>query len=597
MPSYMNNRTIARYLRLLASLFEVQKEHHPKAVAYRKAADTIRALRDDAADTPDIQPQGISQTMWSVIKQLMEHGMDAAYTAASITVPMTLCEILKLPGIGPRTTSTLYHSYHIASLEQLQDALRKKQKLPLSHSILTQLPAEITALQERERRLPLRVAEAAAQAVFQELAVLHGVIDCAPSGSVRRRDPLSDRVLLLACVRQEGIEQEIVSQEIAEQVEHILLTKNYVLTSVDDWLQDPVRSMTGPIRAFARIIELEDHKIPVYVLLITPPSWAKANVYLSGDTLHNEVLHRLTEQQSQLDTKTSPKTEPNSEYEVYANAGLPYIIPLLRDGVSMTKDPQTLVDHSDIQGDLHMHTTYSDGHDTLETMVKACVDRGYRYMTISDHSQGLTVAHGLSYDRLLEQHEEILRMREKYPQIMILHGSEVDITAGAKLDFPDTILGQLDFVIASIHTAMRQTKAELTARALYAIQSPYVHILAHPTGRMLGRRDSFPLDFDQIFNAAREHNVAIECNANPERLDLDPLLLRRAMEAGCLVSIDSDAHSVANLTRIEQYGIDMAKKGWITKERVINTWPLERLMAWIITSRNNDHVSHTGPDE
>ncbi len=415
-----------------------------------------------------------------------------------------------------------------------------------------------------KQKLPLRLAEAAANTVIQELSCVQGVIDCAPSGSVRRRDPLSDHVLVLACIRQAD-----------GQIMPILQSKNYVLSSVDDFVRNPVRSMISPMQAMTRIIELEDRKIPVAVLFITPPLWAMANVYLSGDALHNEIL------QGKIASPALPTSEQESEHEVYAKAGFPFIIPLLRDGVSMTKDPQTLVDRTDIQGDLHMHTTYSDGHDTLEAMVKACIGRGYRYMTISDHSQGLTVAHGLSYDRLLEQHEELLRIREMYPQITIFHGSEVDITASAKLDFPDTILRQLDFVVASIHTAMRQTKAELTARALYAIQSPYVHILAHPTGRMLGRRESFPLDFDQVFYAAREHDVAIECNANPERLDLDPLLLRRAVEAGCLFSIDSDAHSIENLTRIEQYGIDMAKKGWVPKERVINTWPLKRLLAWM----------------
>lgn len=576
MPSFMNNRTIARYLRLLASLLEVQKEHHPLSATYRKAADQIRALRNDLADTPEVQPLGISRTVWSVVQQLMEHSLDAAFEAASISVPKTLCEILKLPGIGAHTTYTLYHSYHIQSLEQLQEALIKHQKLPLSDAIRATLPKEIIALQERERRVPLRLAESATKAIMNELAILYGVTDYSRSGSVRRRDPLSDHVLVLASVKQED----------SEHVQHALLTKNYAITSVDDWVQDPIRILLMPFRVYFRTVEQEDHIVPVNVMLITPQKWAIANVYLSGDQLHNEALQLLIENRTQSDDRKPPQTE----HEVYASAGLPYIIPLLRDGLSMTKDPQTLVDHSAIKGDLHMHTTYSDGHDALEDMVKACIARGYSYLTISDHSQGLTVANGLSYDRLLKQHEEILCMREKYPQIMIFHGSEVDITANARLDFPDSVLEQLDFVVASIHTAMRQSKAELTARALYAIQSPYVHILAHPTGRMLGRRDSFALDFDRVFSAAREHNVAIECNSNPERLDLDPLLLRRAMEAGCLFSIDSDAHAVENLMRIEQYGIDMAKKGWLTTDRVINTWPLERLTAWMAASRNPCHV-------
>ena len=566
----MNNRTIARYLRVLASMLEVQQPHDPLAKRYRQAADAIRALQDDVAAAPDTLPAGIHRSIFPVIQQLLEHGLDAAFQTASLSIPFSLREILELPGIGPHTTHTLYHTYGIAAIDDLEEALAHHRELPVSDTLRSQLPQEIRALRERKRRIPLRTVEAAAADILSELAAIQAVLEAAVSGSVRRRDPLSDHLLVLARV----------SDDVRTQAEQALYDRDYTAVPASRCLDGTAIKVLNLTNAYFCEIWKEERAIPVYVLLIAPEAWAQAMVYGSGDATHNEALYNLTTNGQ----TTKPNVQP-SEEAVYEAAGLPYISALLRHGRSMTKDPKSLVDLTDIKGDLHMHTTYSDGHDTIEDMVQACVSRGYSYMTISDHSQGLTIARGLSYDRLMRQHEEMLRMREKYPQITLFHGSEVDITADAKLDFADSILRQLDFVVASIHTAMRQTEAELTARALYAIESPYVHILAHPTGRMLGRRDSFPLHFDKVFEAAKEHHVAVECNSNPDRLDLDPQLLQRAMEAGCLFSIDSDAHSVENLTRIEDYGIDMAKKGWLTPDRVINTWPLERLLAWMKKGR------------
>jgi DNA polymerase (family 10) len=244
-----------------------------------------------------------------------------------------------------------------------------------------------------------------------------------------------------------------------------------------------------------------------------------------------------------------------------------------------------LIQERDVKGDLQGHSTWSDGHDRIEALVQAAIDRGYEYLAITDHTKGLGVAHGLDAARVAERHEQIERVRRKYGgRIRMLEGLEVDIRADGRLDLPDEILGKMDLVVASIHSAFGQTKEQFTRRLTGAIENPHIDIIGHPSGRMLGEREEYPVDWDEVFRAAAKHGVALEINAFPNRLDLNDSRAREAHRQGTLLTIDTDFHKMEHLAMI-RYGVAVARRAWLTKEDVLNTRSWEKLSEWLARPR------------
>lgn len=562
MTSFMNNRQLARMIRTLATFHDVQNPKETTSRRYRQAAEIIRSERQDLVDQPydtwSTMTLGIDADILQVIRCLLEEGFESALRAAQITLPLSLRELFDLPGLRTQYAKALFQEAGILSLDALEKALDHGHTLPIPRSLYGELADEIKAYRVRKRQLPLWWIEPFAQDLTIQLTESLGK-EVKVTGDLARREPTMEELELLLFVNDE--------QE-ASHFHDTLISLGFH-KALDHAQNDDLAWIHA---VYFRSETIHERTVAQRLYMIKQEHQAFAQVMTSANPTHRALLQQAP----------SPMLfKATTENEVYRYAKFPFYPVHLRDTATMPVPMEQLVTKEAYVGDLHMHTQYSDGRHTLEQMVQACVARGYQYMTISDHSQSLTIARGLTYDRLMRQKEEILRLRELYPMITILHGSEVDILPDARLDFDDAILSELDIVVASIHTALRQSKEELTARALYAINSPYVSILAHPTSRMLGRRDSFPLDFEKVFEAAARTKVAIECNANPERLDLDYRLLREGRQYGCLFSIDSDAHATDNLTRIEQFGIPMAQKGWLEKERVINTWPLERLLTWL----------------
>jgi DNA polymerase (family 10) len=274
-----------------------------------------------------------------------------------------------------------------------------------------------------------------------------------------------------------------------------------------------------------------------------------------------------------------------TEDDVFRAVGMPFVPPELREdrgeiGTAGSESLPRLISVDDMRGDLHLHSTWSDGRDTIEAMVLACIERGYEYMAITDHSPALGMVNGLGPDRLERQWDEIEMLRERYPAIRILSGLEVDILADGSLDLPDSHLERLDIVIASVHSGMRSSESAMTKRIVRALSHPAVDVLGHPTGRRINEREPYAVDMEAVLVAALEHDVAVEVNAQPHRLDLRDVHVRRARELGVRILVDTDSHGVGAL-RYMKYGIDQARRGWIERDDVLNTRPLDGFERWL----------------
>jgi DNA polymerase (family 10) len=348
-------------------------------------------------------------------------------------------------------------------------------------------------------------------------------------------------------------------------------------------------------RSGRRLYFLDD-RMQVGVRLVEPASAGATLLQLTGSAAHLDAVRAHAARQGWTLTAgglvgPDGAVRPSpTEAGIYETLGLPFITPEIRDGDdevdrAIRGDLPRLVERGDIRGDLHMHSLWSDGRDPIEAMVQACRDLGYEYMAITDHSPHSAAARNLTVDGVRKQAEEIAELRERYPDIAILHGCEVDILADGRLDFPDRILAQFDIVLASLHDGAGQSRDQLMKRYVSAMKHPLVTLLTHPTNRVVPHRRGYDLDYDQLFALAAEHKTVLEIDGAPGHLDLDGALAKRAVAAGATVAIDSDCHRAEMLGRQMQLGLLMARRGWVERRHVLNTRPLSEVRAFIAAKR------------
>jgi len=336
--------------------------------------------------------------------------------------------------------------------------------------------------------------------------------------------------------------------------------------------------------------------IQVDLRVVEPECFGAALQYFTGSKEHNIRVRELASRKGLkvseygvFNEATGKRLAGATEEEVYKAIGLPYIPPELREDTGEVEAAlegrlPDLLTLDDLRGDLHAHTNWSDGHHDLEALVEAAHRKGYEYVIVSDHSRSSTVAGGLSEEKLLEQIGKIRALNKKYTNFRILTGSECDILGDGRLDYSDRVLAQLDIVLCAVHSRFKQGRAEMTARIVKALSNPYVHILAHPTGRLIGERDPYDVDLEAVFAAAKHHGKAVEINAQPSRLDLNDHHARRAKEQGVKISIDTDTHFLDQLENMT-LGVATARRAWIGKSDVINTMPLGKLLTWVHKTR------------
>ncbi len=564
----IHNTEIAEMFGRLAELLEIKGANPFRIRAYRKAAQTIEGLPHSVtsmlAESADLSElPGIGKDLAGKIQEIVETGHLALLDQVSSQLPGQLAELAKIPSLGPKRVKMLYEKLGIKDLKGLARAARAGNIRQL-HGFGTKTEENILAQTDRlisgEKRMKLNTAEQFAEPIIDFLKGIKGVKEAILAGSYRRRkETIGDLDILVASADGTSIMNRFVAYEEVEKIVSKGTTRATVM--LHSGLQVDLRVV--PEKSYGAALQYftgsKAHNITVRTLAIK--KGLKINEYgvFRGETL---IAGR-------------------NEEEVYAQIGLPYIAPELRENrgeveAGLHHALPHLVTLKDIRGDLHSHSKATDGHFSIEEMAQSAQDKGYDYLAICDHSQHVTVAHGLDAKRLKAQIEEIDKLNQQLPHFTILKGVEVDILENGSLDLPNDILRQLDLTVCAVHYKFNLSRRKQTERIIRAMDNPYFNILAHPTGRLLNERDPYDLDMEQIMAAALERGCFLEMNAQPVRLDLTDLHCKMAKDMGVKVAISTDAHRTTNL-EFMRFGVGQARRGWLEPTDVINTQPLNKL--------------------
>lgn len=575
----MSNAEVARVFNEIADLLEIKGEDSFRVNSYRKIARAIQDLATDVATLASAKRgleniPGVGKSSAEKIVTLLATGRIPLRDELLREVPETLLPLLKIPGMGPKKIAQLWKERGVSSLDELTRAIDSGALSDLAgfgDKTVEKIREGIAFLGRSAGRTRLGVAMPIAEAFQRAIAAMQGVERVEIAGSLRRGSETIGDIDLL-CVANDG--PRIVKQFTElDGVARVLAaggTKGSVI----------VVNGSGEVQVDLRVVEKE--------------SFGAAWQYFTGSKEHNVRLREMAvkkgwtlNEYALTDAKNGKPISSKSEHEIYAALGLPWLPPELREDrgeFALKAAPSDLVTLEDIRGDLHMHSTASDGKNTILEMAKAAAALGYQYICMTDHSKTSAIANGLKEDRLLEHVEAIREVDAKLKDIAVWAGAEVDIQADGSLDYSDDILKRLDWVVASNHYHLGRDGDANTRRAIAAIQSPYVNVLAHPTGRMLGKRDAAPLDIEAIAVAAAETGTALEINASSYRLDLRDQHARLAVEKGAKICIDCDAHSTAQLEQM-RFGVMTARRAWLTRDDVLNTASAREIRAFVARKR------------
>ncbi len=567
----MKNADIAAVLSEIGILLEIKGENPFKVRAYERAAESIRSLTQEVAE---IREAGDLRSLPSIgggiadkIAELLDTGKCTHHQELLSEFPETVFEMLRISGVGPKTVKTLIEQEGIASVEQLESAARggRLRALPgMGEKTEQEILRGIAHLREYGKRTNLGLAWTIAEGIMEQLREDAPVDDMEAAGSLRRmKETIGDIDILITSDHPEAVMDRFVGLDLVAEILVHGATKSSVLTGAG-------------VQADLRVVP--------------PESFGAALQYFTGSKEHNVRLRDLAVRKKiklneygvfRVKGEREERVGGRLEEEMYDALGLPLIPPELREDqgeIEAAGDgrlPQ-LIEVGDIRGDLQMHSTWSDGGSTIEEMAGAAKALGYRYIAVTDHSPSQTVANGLSVERLRERRKEIAAARRAVPGIGILDATEVDIKRDGSLDYPDEVLAELDFVVASVHSGWKMERAAMTERIIRAMENPRVDGIAHPTGRLIGKREPFEVDMEAVLKAAASLGVAMEINAYPDRLDLKDVHARRAKELGVKLMINTDAHAAEQL-RLMHFGVATARRGWIEPGDVLNTLPISRL--------------------
>ncbi|MBY0597092.1 DNA polymerase/3'-5' exonuclease PolX [Bacillus bingmayongensis] len=566
----VNKKQVIKLLETIGLFMELKGENPFKISAFRKAAAALESDDRSLSEIEDFTKiPGIGKGTAAVIQEYIEGGTSEVLQELEKEVPSSLLPLLKLPGLGGKKVAKLYKELGVIDMETLQKACAEnKVQLLAGFGKKTEekILEAIAQVGSRPERLPIAMVLPIAGEIEKKLSNIQEIIRFSRAGSLRRvRETVKDLDFIIATENPPAVR------------EHLLQFDNMIEVIA-----------SGDTKVSVRL--QYEYDISIDFRLVKPEEFITTLHHFTGSKDHNVRMRQIAKDKGEKiseygveNLETGEVKTFETEEAFFAHFGLPFIPPEVReDGkeIELIKEYPNLIQFSDIQGDLHMHTTWSDGAFSIEEMVQACRARGYKFMAITDHSQYLKVANGLTKERLLEQGKEIERINEKYPDITILRGIEMDILPDATLDFDDEVLAELDYVIGAIHSSFSQDRETIMKRLRAAIENKHVTMIAHPTGRLLGRREGYDVDTDLLIELAKETDTVLELNANPNRLDLSAKLLKQAQDAGVKVAINTDAHTLEMLEDMET-GVAAARKGWIQKDTVINTWNIERLLDYI----------------
>ncbi len=576
----MENRDIARILRETAQLLEIDGAMIGRYRSYERAAELLGGLsvsvEELARDREKLMElPGIGDGMADHIEEILKTGDYALRAKLLKKYPSTILDLLDLQSLGPKKVAFLWKAFKAGTVAEVEALARenKLRDLPgFGEKSEENILKAIEVHKKGAGRFHIDVAEETAEMLVAHIRAYGKPIEAVtPAGSLRRgKETIGDLDLLVT------LPSGKYTAKVVESIsEHILK-----FPEIDQTLAQGENKVSFVLKS----------GLQVDVRILERESYGAALLYFTGSKEHNVTLRGrankmgFTLKEYALATLKGEKPVARAtEEEIYAKLGLDYISPELRENTGEIDTAgehrlPRLIELKDMRGDLQMHTTASDGKNSIEEMALAAKGLGYEYIALTDHSKAVTVANGLDEKRTLEQIKKIQAANAKNLGIRILASSEVDVLKNGKLDLADEVLAQLDIVLVSIHSYMTMERAEMTDRILAAIENPYTQIIGHPTGRLVLRRESYPYDMERILDAAKKYGVVMECNAAPERLDLKDTYLRMAKERGVKISISTDAHTTRSLQAM-RYGVQMARRGWLEKKDVINTLSLDQLLA------------------
>jgi len=566
----MANFALARLFYEMASLLEARESSVFRVRAYQRAAQTLETLAEDVAAVAArgelTALPGIGRDLAARIGEYLATGRIAQLDELRATLPAAFLTFLEIRGLGPRTARALADQ-GVESVEQLEAMCRSRQIIGVA-GIRDKTAQNILKAIERwkagQTRTLLASGRTVAAQVAEALRAHGGVEQLEIAGSLRRmRETVKDIDLLVTSTEPERVIGTLTT-----------------LPSVTEVI------VKGPTKASVR----HQDGLQIDLRVVEPAAFGAALQYFTGSKDHNVRVREIASRRGLriseygvFDERTGERVAGATEEEVYATVGLPWIPPELRENqgeIEAAREGRlpTLVTAGDIRGDLHAHTDWSDGRHSLEALVTAAQARGYEYIIVSDHSRSTTIAGGLGVEELRAQIAAIRALQPRF-RIRILTGSECDILADGTLDFPDEVLAELDVVLAAVHSRFKQSREAMTSRIVRALGHPRVNVLVHPTGRRLNTREPYDVDLEAVFAAARTHGKAVEINSSPERMDLSDVNARRAGALGLPVAVSTDTHSLRELDHVE-LGIGIARRAWLPPEQVLNTRPLDDLLAW-----------------
>lgn len=566
----MENQDIAKIFLGIAELLELKEDNPFKIRAYQKAARNIEGLPENLEDiyqkgglrTLENIP-GIGKSIAAHIEELIKKGKIQKYESLIKGFPRGFMELTQTPGLGPKTTLLLYKKLKIDSLAKLEKAARagKLRDLPgMGAKKEGNILRGIELKKKSQGRFLIDDAASHAELIVEELSKLKEVKNILPCGSLRRgQETIGDLDILITSEEPKPIMDAFVKLRFVKNVLAHGETKSSVV-------------LNNGMQADLRVVE--------------PKSFGAAAHYFTGCKAHNIHLRQIAQKKGWkvseygIFNKAGKQIGGATEEEMFSMFGLQFIPPELREmrgefEAAAKEEIPKLVELKDIRGDLHMHTRASDGENTIEEMAEAAKKLGYEYILIADHTRSTRVARGLDEKQMLA-HLQAIR-QAKVPGITILAGAEVDIRTDGSLDYSDELLKQLDLVVASVHSSFKMPGEKMTERIIRALANKYVHIFAHPTGRLIGEREAYAVDLERVLEAANKYNVAVEINAHPKRLDLTDVYCKRAKELGVKLVISTDAHSTDQLD-LMKYGVMTARRGWLEKRNLLNTLPLNKLL-------------------
>ncbi|MDS3851554.1 DNA polymerase/3'-5' exonuclease PolX [Staphylococcus hominis] len=552
----MTKKDVIQLLEKIAIYMELNGENTFKVSAYRKAAQSLEIDERSLDEIKDItELKGIGKGVGEVISEYRETGTSSTLKELQRLVPEGLISLMKIQGLGSKKIAKLYKELNITDKESLQEACEAGKVSELSgfaKKTEQNILEAVKALGAKKDHYPIDLMRHLNKDIMTYLEQLEEVEHYSEAGSFRRYKEVSKDLDYIISTRHPlHVQQQLLN--IPNKVKEVAVGETKVSLE----------------------LEYDDETIGVDFRLVEPEAFYHTLQHFTGSKDHNIRIRQLAKAQNEkvseygIEQQDGTLLQFQSEAEIYQHFGRHWIAPAIReDGSEFDCDLNSIITLDDIKGDLHMHTTYSDGAFSIREMIEANIKKGYEYMVITDHSKSLKFAHGLQVERLLRQNEEIKKLNEEYTEIDIYSGTEMDILPDGSLDYEDDILSQLDYVIAAIHQSFNQSEEEIMKRLEHACRNPYVRHIAHPTGRIIERREGYQPNMEQLMQLAEETQTVMEINANPKRLDLNAATVKKY--PNIKLTINTDAHHVDHLDFMK-YGVATAQKGFVNKDRVINT--------------------------